>query len=106
MLVKNSTPSCNQLGQLLERIDYQRLIVRDLLSGTKRFNELMKSLGLISQKVLTQNLRILEENELINRVVYPVVSPKVEYSLTKLGFSLKPILDSMDSWEYQYKKLI
>jgi DNA-binding HxlR family transcriptional regulator len=79
------------------------LIMRDLLTGTKRFGELKKSVGSISQKVLTQNLRMMEENGLINRKVYAEVPPKVEYSLTDLGCSLKPILDSMSQWGQEYK---
>lgn len=71
------------------------LIIRDLLTGTKRFSELKKSVGKISQKVLTSNLRSMEESGLVSRKVYPEVPPRVEYSLTKTGWSLKPILDAM-----------
>ncbi|ATQ35214.1 transcriptional regulator [Mesoplasma entomophilum] len=74
------------------------LIIRELSFGTCRFNELEKRISGISQKVLTSNLRFLEENNLIKRKVYPVVPPKVEYSLTDLGESLKPILDQMSEW--------
>lgn len=80
------------------------LILRDLLGGTKRFGELKNSLSSISQKVLTQNLREMEENKIIVRKVFSEVPPKVEYSLTELGFSLKPILDSMYNWGEDYKK--
>lgn len=80
------------------------LILRDLLGGTKRFGELKNSLSSISQKVLTQNLREMEENKIIVRKVFSEVPPKVEYSLTELGFSLKPILDSMFKWGEEYKK--
>lgn len=79
------------------------LIIRDLLTGTKRFGELKKSLNNITQKVLTQNLREMEENGLVTRKVYPEVPPKVEYSLTETGLSLKPILDSMVDWGSNYK---
>lgn len=79
------------------------LIIRDLLTGTKRFGELKKSLDNITQKVLTQNLREMEENGLVDRKVYPEVPPKVEYSLTETGLSLKPILDSMVNWGSDYK---
>ena len=79
------------------------LIIRDLLTGTKRFNELMKSVSGISQKVLTSNLRTMENDGLIERKVYPQVPPKVEYTLTHTGYSLKPILDSMFSWGMEYK---
>lgn len=80
------------------------LILRDLLGGTKRFGESKNSLSSISQKVLTQNLREMEENKIIVRKVFSEVPPKVEYSLTELGFSLKPILDSMYNWGEDYKK--
>ena len=80
------------------------LILRDLMPGTKRFGELKKSVGNVSQKVLTAQLRAMEENGLVNRKVYAEVPPRVEYSLTELGKSLKPILDSMWDWGEGYKK--
>ena len=79
------------------------LILRDLLPGTKRFGELKKSIGKVSQKVLTAQLRDMEQNGLVHRKVYPEVPPRVEYSLTPLGMSLKPILDAMWNWGEQYK---
>lgn len=79
------------------------LILRDLLSGTKRFGELKKSIGSVSQKVLTAQLRNMEANGLVNRKVYAEVPPRVEYSLTELGQSLKPILDAMWNWGEWYK---
>ena len=80
------------------------LILRDLMSGTKRFGELKKSIGSVSQKVLTAQLRAMEENGLVHRKVYAEVPPRVEYSLTELGQSLKPILDSMWAWGEGYQK--
>ncbi len=80
------------------------LILRDLLPGTKRFGELKKSIGSVSQKVLTAQLRAMEENGLVHRKVYAEVPPRVEYSLTDLGQSLKPILDSMWAWGEGYQK--
>lgn len=80
------------------------LIVRDLLTGTKRFSELMRSLSGISQKVLTSNLRDMEKAGLVLRNIYPEVPPRVEYSLTETGWSLKPVLDSMKSWGTAYKE--
>ena len=74
------------------------LILRDLLPGTKRFGELKKSVGNITQKVLTAQLRDMEESGLLTRTVYPEVPPRVEYTLTDLGRSLKPILDAMQDW--------
>lgn len=79
------------------------LILRDLMPGTKRFGELKKSVGNVSQKVLTAQLRTMEESGLVNRKVYAEVPPRVEYSLTELGKSLKPILDSMLAWGEAYK---
>lgn len=83
------------------------LILRDLLPGTKRFGELKKSIGNVSQKVLTAQLRQMEDSGLLIRTVYAEVPPRVEYTLTELGYSLKPILDAMWSWgtEYQAKQL-
>ena len=80
------------------------LILRDLITGTKRFGELKKSIGTVSQKVLTAQLRNMEENGLVHREVYAEVPPRVEYSLTELGQSLKPILDAMQNWGEEYKQ--
>lgn len=80
------------------------LILRDLLPGTKRFGELKKSIGNVSQKVLTAQLRDMENSGLLTRTVYAEVPPRVEYSLTDLGKSLKPILDAMQTWGEEYKK--
>lgn len=80
------------------------LILRDLLSGTKRFGELKKSIGSISQKVLTSNLRSMEEDGLLTRKVYAEVPPRVEYTLTELGESLRPILFAMQQWGIDYQK--
>ena len=79
------------------------LIIRDLLTGTKRFNELMKSLDGISQKVLTSNLRSMENDGIINRKVYPEVPPKVEYTLTETGYSLQPVPHIIIEWRTEYK---
>lgn len=82
------------------------LILRDLMPGTKRFGELKKSIGNVSQKVLTAQLRDMEADGLLTRTVYAEVPPRVEYTLTQLGQSLKPILDSMSNWGKEYKALI
>ena len=79
------------------------LILSDLMDGTKRFGELKKSIGSVSQKVLTAQLRDMEENGLVNRTVYAEVPPRVEYSLTEIGHSLKPIIDAMMAWGMDYK---
>ena len=79
------------------------LILRDLMPGTKRFGELKKCIGSVSQKVLTAQLRDMEEKGLVSRHVYAEVPPRVEYSLTDLGKSLKPILNAMWAWGEGYQ---
>lgn len=85
---------------------WKLLIIRNLLARPWRFNALKKDLDGISQKVLTDNLSSMEEDGLILRTVYPEVPPRVEYSLSSLGESLKPILDSMADWGNAYKDTI
>ena len=82
------------------------LILRDLMPGTKRFGELKKSIGHVSQKVLTSQLRQMEESGLLTRKVYAEVPPRVEYTLTGLGCSLKPIMDAMWTWGEQYQEQV
>ena len=82
------------------------LILRDLSNGTKRFGELKKSVTGISQKVLTANLRQMESSGLVNRKIYAEVPPKVEYSLTELGFSLDPVINALADWGENYKEKI
>lgn len=101
---KNELPACPVETTLMLISDrWKVLILRDLLEGTKRFGELKKSVGNISQKVLTANLRDMEKKGLLTRKVYAEVPPKVEYTLTDLGQSLEPIMDSMVQWGNQYK---
>lgn len=106
MLDKNNLPPC-PVALMLKLIGnkWKVLIIRDLLTGTKRFGELQRSVG-CSQKVLTDNLRELEENSLVKRKVYPEVPPKVEYSLSKTGFTLEPVLNSMAEWGESYRSLL
>ena len=80
------------------------LILRDLMGGTKRFGELKKSIGHVTQKVLTAQLREMEQSGLLTRKVYAEVPPRVEYTLTETGYSLKPILDSMVIWGSAYQR--
>ena len=82
------------------------LIIRELLPGTRRFNEIRHSIDGVSQKVLTQKLREMESDGLLERKVYAEIPPKVEYSLTDLGLSLKPILDSLELWGWEYKSYV
>lgn len=104
MSKKRNIPEC-PVEMTLQLIGdkWKVLIIRDLLTGTKRFSELMRSVTGITQKVLTSNLRSMEADGLVNRKVYPQVPPKVEYSLTETGLSLKPILDSMAQWGIEYR---
>lgn len=103
----NDLPACPvEVTLKLMGNKWKILIIRDLLDGTKRFGELKKSVGSITQKVLTSNLRGMEESGLLIRKVYAQVPPKVEYTLTETGYNLKPILDSMAKWGDDYKSNI
>ena len=104
MAVIKELPACPVETTLMLIGDkWKVLILRDLMPGTKRFGELKKSIGNVSQKVLTAQLRAMEENGLVSRKVYAEVPPRVEYSLTELGRSLEPILDSLQNWGEEYK---
>lgn len=97
-------PACPvEMTLMLIGSKWKVLILRDLMPGTKRFGELKKSIGNVSQKVLTAQLRDMEEKGLVNRKVYAEVPPRVDYTLTELGRSLKPILDAMQNWGEEYK---
>ena len=80
------------------------LILRELMTGTKRFGQLKKSIGQVTQKVLTAQLRDMEDKGLLTRKVYAEVPPRVEYTLTELGYSLRPVLDSMVAWGQDYQR--
>ncbi len=102
--IKKELPACpveTTLSLISDK--WKILILRDLLPGTKRFGELKKSIGHVSQKVLTSQLRQMEESGLLTRKVYAEVPPRVEYTLTELGYSLKPVLDAMWKWGEDYK---
>lgn len=105
MIDYNNLPKC-PVQMTLDFISdkWKVLILRDLMEGTKRFSELKRSLAPVTQKMLTQQLREMEEDGLVHREVYPVVPPKVEYSLTPLGKSLKPVIDAMKQWGTEFKK--
>ena len=103
--MKKEMPACPVETTLMLISDrWKVLIIRDLLDGTKRFGELKRSVGNISQKVLTANLRAMEESGLLTRKVYPEVPPRVEYTLTETGYSLHPLLDVMVAWGMRYKE--
>lgn len=104
MQTTKELPACPVETTLLLIGDkWKVLILRDLMPGTKRFGELKKSIGSVSQKVLTAQLRDMEESGLLIRTVYAEVPPRVEYRLTDLGRSLEPILDAMRNWGEAYK---
>ena len=83
---------------------WKLLIMRNLLARPWRFNELQKSIDGISQKALTEALRSMEADGIVSRTVYPEVPPRVEYALTKLGESMRPIIKSMETWGMAYKE--
>lgn len=102
----SNLPACPvEVTLLLLSNKWTILILRDLFTGTKRFGELKKSLNGVSQKVLTANLRSLEEKGIIEREVFPEVPPRVEYRLTDLGKTLDPIIKSMHAWGEFYKSI-
>ena len=103
--MKKDLPACPveiTMGLIGEK--WKVLIIRDLLTGKKRFGELKKSVTGITQKVLTNNLRQMEASGLVKRKAYAEVPPRVEYSLTETGLSLKPVLDSMVEWGNDYRE--
>lgn len=103
--MEKSLPACPvEITLMLISDRWKVLIIRDLLDGTKRFGEIKKSVGNVSQKVLTSNLRSMEDSGLLTRKVYAEVPPRVEYTLTETGYSLKPILDAMVKWGTEYKQ--
>ncbi|MCB5504534.1 helix-turn-helix transcriptional regulator [Coprococcus eutactus] len=106
MLTKEELPECPVATTVaLIGSKWKLLIIRNLLQRPWRFNELKRDLTGISQKVLTDSLRSMEEDGLITRTVYPEVPPRVEYALSDLGQTLKPILDSMVEWGNAYKQM-
>lgn len=105
MLTKEELPECD-VATTVQIIGnkWKLLIIRNLLQRPWRFNELKKNLEGISQKVLTDSLRSMEADGIITRTVYPEVPPRVEYALSDLGNSMRPILDAMETWGRNYKK--
>ena len=107
MLTKEEMPACPVATTVrLIGSKWKLLILRNLLQRPWRFNELKRSLDGISQKVLTDSLRSMEEDGLITRTVYPEVPPHVEYALSETGESMRPILMAMQSWGTNYKKTL
>ncbi|MDO4356180.1 MAG: helix-turn-helix domain-containing protein [Clostridia bacterium] len=107
MLTKAQLPAC-PVATTVQVIGnkWKLLILRNLLSRPWRFNEMLKSIAGLSQKVLTENLRALERDGIITRTVYPEVPPRVEYALSDLGMTLRPIIDAMQAWGENYQELV
>lgn len=105
MLTKEEMPACPVATTVsLIGSKWKLLIMRNLMARPWRFNELKKDLEGISQKVLTDSLRSMEEDGIITRTVYPEVPPRVEYALSELGESMRPIMKSMEAWGIEYQK--
>lgn len=105
MIKKENLPEC-PVATTVQLIGskWKLLILRDLLTGTKRYNELKRSLPDISQKVLTASLKSMVEDGIVIRTAYPEVPPRVEYSLSELGESMRPMINVMEKWGTEYKK--
>jgi DNA-binding HxlR family transcriptional regulator len=107
MIVSKDLPACpvaTTVGLIGNK--WKLLILREVLGGAKRFGELHKSLEGISQKVLTDNLRAMEADGLLTRTVFPEVPPRVEYVLSELGETMRPIIKQMEAWGLGYKEML
>lgn len=107
MLTKEELPAC-PVATTVQLIGskWKLLIMRNLMARPWRFNELKKDLEGISQKVLTDSLRSMESDGIVTRTVYPEVPPRVEYALSPLGESMRPIMKAMELWGTEYKKTL
>ena len=107
MLTKEELPDC-PVATTVQLIGnkWKLLILRNLLARPWRFNEMLRSIPGISQKVLTDNLRAMEKDGIIIRTVYPEVPPRVEYSLSNLGDSMRPIIKAMEVWGKNYQQMV
>ena len=107
MLTKEELPAC-PVATIVTLVGnkWKLLIIRNLLAGTQRFNEMKRTIPGISQQVLTDNLRELERDELIVRKVYAEIPPRVEYSLSEMGKTLKPVFDAMQAWGENYQAIV
>ena len=104
MLTKEELPTCPVATTVaLIGSKWKLLIMRNLLARPWRFNELQRNLEGISQKVLTDSLRSMEADGIVTRTVYPEVPPRVEYALSELGESMRPIINAMEVWGIEYK---
>ena len=107
MLTKEELPDC-PVATTVQLIGnkWKQLILRNLLARPWRFNEMLRSIPGISQKVLTDNLRTLENDGIITRTVYPEVPPRVEYAVSELGDTMRPIIKAMEVWGQNYQKMV
>lgn len=107
MLTKEELPDC-PVATTVQLIGnkWKLLILRNLLARPWRFNEMLRSIPGISQKVLTDNLRAMEKDGIIIRTVYPEVPPRVEYSLSDLGDTMRPIIKAMEVWGKNYQQMV
>ena len=107
MLTKEELPDC-PVATTVQLIGnkWKLLILRNLLARPWRFNEMLRSIPGISQKVLTDNLRALENDGIITRTVFPKVPPRVEYALSELGDSMRPIIEAMEIWGKGYQQMV
>lgn len=107
MLTKEELPAC-PVATIVQLVGnkWKLLIIRNLLGGVQRFNEMRRTIPGISQKVLTDNLRALEKDGIVHREAYAEVPPRVEYSLTDLGRSLQPVFDAMIEWGEGYQAMV
>ncbi|MFT0898969.1 winged helix-turn-helix transcriptional regulator [Candidatus Methanoprimaticola sp. MG2] len=104
MISKEDLPACPVATTvMLIGNKWKPLIIRDLLAGTQRYSDFLRTIPGISQKVLTENLRSMESDGIIVRIEYPEVPPRVEYSLSELGETMRPILKAMEIWGNNYK---
>ena len=107
MLTRAELPDC-PIATTVQLIGnkWKLLILRDLMARPWRFNEMQRSIPGISQKVLTENLRALETDGIITRTVFPEVPPRVEYALSELGDSMRPIIQAMEAWGVGYQQMV
>ena len=107
MIKKENLPEC-PVATTVQLIGskWKLLILRNLLTGTKRYNELLRGLPEISQKMLTSTLKSMVEDGIVERKAYPEVPPKVEYTLSSVGESMRPVIKSMEEWGMDYKKQV
>lgn len=107
MMTKEDLPACPvETAARIIGSKWKLMVLRELVNGTRRYNELRKGIPQISQKVLTENLKAMESDGIVIRTAYAEIPPRVEYSLSELGMSLKPIMDEMAVWGGIYQAFV